>query len=56
MYVGQTRLDLNTKLREQKINNKNRKMPPGCFDINDTCPGIENLSVIPAEEVPQKEL
>ena len=57
MYLGQTRPDLNTRLTEHRSTIKiQKKSLPVALHFNDTCPGIENLSVIPVEEVPEKDL
>ena len=56
MYVGQTRLDLNARLTEQRSVIKAGKSLTVAVHLNETCPGIENLSVILVEEVLKKDL
>ena len=56
MYVGQTRLHLNTRLTEHRSTIKTGKSKPVAVHFNETCPGVENLSVIPVEQVPREDL
>ena len=55
MYVGQTRLELNTRLTEHRSTIKTGKSKPVAVHFNETCPGVENLSVIPVEQVPRED-
>ena len=52
MYVGQTRQQLHKRLIEHRSSINTGKSKPVAKHFNETCPGIENLSIIPVEEVP----
>ena len=56
MYVGQTRQELHKRLIEHRSSINTGKPKPVAKHFNEACPGIENLSIIPVEEVPKLDL
>jgi hypothetical protein len=56
MYVGQTGQELHKRLIEHRSSINTGKPKPVAKHFNEACPGISNLSIIPVEEVPRRDL
>jgi len=56
MYVGQTTQELHKRLMAHRSTINTCKPKPVAKHFNETCPGIENLSIVPVEEVPRLDL
>ena len=52
MYVGQTRQELHERFTEHRSTINTGKAKPVAKHFTQTCPGIENLSIMPVEQVP----